>query len=512
MLFSEKLDFLMRLTKTTNTALSIVTSLDPSHISRLRRGERRPAREENYVLAMAAYFACHCDSEHQGIVLKDVLKLQPLFPLTDEEAMTKAIAKWLTQEDKDDAKSAEAFLNSLINFRFNKTQHYKEVPAPEEMFSPAPVSAVYYGDDGKRQAVLEFLVLVLRQPKPQKLLLFSDENLSWLTEDKEFIARWSSLLLQVIAKGNKIKIIHNINRDINEMLAAITGWVPIYMTGAIEPYYFPKLRDTTYKRTLFIAPETAAVVSSSIESNTVTAANFLIRDNRAIQSFVQEYQGYLAFCRPLLRVFTAQNFSEYLETLRTFEKQAADTITKTNALSINTLPLAAAERLIRRLATVESEAILNYHNNRIAMGEKTLRHNRVYDIIRLPDVKSVNKGKVKLTYPNIWEKQDVFYTAEEFRLHLQNIVRLLRYYENYHVYIKESSEDEGYLISVKEDLGVIVARDSYPTTVFTINESNMTAAFWDYLKRYVDGKKNFREKRQQTIARLEAMINSLTEK
>ena len=44
MRFSEKLDYLMKVTNTTNSALASSTSLDASYISRLRRGVRNLLR------------------------------------------------------------------------------------------------------------------------------------------------------------------------------------------------------------------------------------------------------------------------------------------------------------------------------------------------------------------------------------------------------------------------------------------------------------------------------------
>ena len=88
------------------------------------------------------------------------------------------------------------------------------------------------------------------------------------------------------------------------MLSAINQWMPLYMSGAIEPYFYPKKRDGIFKRTLFVAPETAAVISNSVVDQVYSAANILYRDRDAVTSFAEEFQQYLRLCRPLMRVFT----------------------------------------------------------------------------------------------------------------------------------------------------------------------------------------------------------------
>ena len=78
MKFCEKLDFLMKLTNTTNSALALYTKLDPSHISRLRRGQRNTLRNTGSIQLMAAYFARNTKADYQRKALADVLKTTPL--------------------------------------------------------------------------------------------------------------------------------------------------------------------------------------------------------------------------------------------------------------------------------------------------------------------------------------------------------------------------------------------------------------------------------------------------
>lgn len=55
-MFSEKLDYLMNLTNTTNSNLANSVSLDPSYISRLRSGARTPVKDALYLESMADFF------------------------------------------------------------------------------------------------------------------------------------------------------------------------------------------------------------------------------------------------------------------------------------------------------------------------------------------------------------------------------------------------------------------------------------------------------------------------
>jgi hypothetical protein len=89
---------------------------------------------------------------------------------------------------------------------------------------------------------------VLQSKNPQTLLLYSDEDMGWLTGNREFTLKWSSMLNQVIKRGNKIKIIHTVDRGFDEMLSAIREWVPLYMTGRKRVYHQRKTHHNKFKR------------------------------------------------------------------------------------------------------------------------------------------------------------------------------------------------------------------------------------------------------------------------
>ena len=55
--------------------------------------------------------------------------------------------------------------------------------------------------------------MILQEKEPQTLLLFSDENMAWLYEDAAFADRRAELFTHVILKGNRVRIIHTVTRN-----------------------------------------------------------------------------------------------------------------------------------------------------------------------------------------------------------------------------------------------------------------------------------------------------------
>ncbi|HBI26184.1 MAG TPA: transcriptional regulator [Peptococcaceae bacterium] len=509
MTFAEKLDLLMNITNTSNSLLAHSISLDASFISRLRRGVRAPAKNANYIQAMSGYFARCCQAEYQKTALWKAIRTSSPIQPQSTDSMASLIEQWLWEPAQDDSDPIDELLESMIDFRFKRMETAATVDLPIIDNQAIAETEVLHGVKGKRAAVLTFLSLVISNKHPQTLLLFSDEDLSWLTEDPEFTAKWSALMLQVLKNGNRIKMIHTINRNLDEMLSGIKGWIPLYMTGAIEPYYYPKTRDGLFRRTLFIAPDTAAVSSSSVHSGTQNTANFFTTNRDAIRALASEYNNLIALCRPLMRIFNHNHQGNYLETLAEFEEEAGDTIAKTDMLTNITIPEEAAASILVRLSDVIANRLRTYQQRRIKTFYDKLATHRFTEILSLPDLETILAGKAVVNLSAIPNETQVFYTPREYYLHLQNILRLLKTYDNYRIHLTGTKQLEGNMIYVKEDVGVLVGRTAVPAVIFAINESNMTAAFWDYMNVLLPKEYTSTKNRSHTIEEIETLAAQL---
>ncbi len=509
MLFAEKLNLLMNITRTSNSLLARNIALDASFISRLRRGVRTPVESAGYIPAMARYFARICNSDYQKAALFEVIKNSSSIKPHESENMETLLLNWLLEKTPDHPGSIDDFLKEVARFQFKRP-----APAAEEaaaLSDPRPLKDVeiFYGVEGKRTAVLHFLSLVLQNKTPQTLLLYSNEDLRWLSEDHDYFARWTTLMFQILKNGNRVKMIHTINRDFDEMLTGIKGWVPIYMTGSIEPYYCPRTRDGIFRRTLFIAPQTAAVTSSSVRDGIENTANLLFTRQEAILALQTEYNDFLALCRPLMHIFNPFNQRDYLEILAEFEAEKSDTILKTNTLSNITMPTQLTLRLIEHLPNSTAESLLAYLQEKTSRLFALLENHCFTEILILPELETILQGRVVMEFSDIPGGIPASYTPQEFKEHLENVIRMLKTHKNYHVHLINDKQPDGSMVYVKEGVGVLVGKTTPPSVFFAINESNMTAAFWDYINIHPLANTENKSNRQPAISRLETVAAQL---
>ncbi|MCK9478733.1 MAG: hypothetical protein M0R40_04440 [Firmicutes bacterium] len=500
--FTEKLDFLMKITRTTNSQMALRLSLDASYISRLRTGKRLIPKNTELLHLMSEYFERNLTDNTSIKIVSEMMRAIP------GENLASSIVGWFTRdEEKAEEKTSGQvvrFLDSLSEFTPKNTTLKG---APAGLFQTTDeVISVYYGVEGKRRAAILFLSEVALCNKPQTLLLHSSEEMSWMLDDPTFRQQWGMLMFAVLNKGNRIKIIHVVDRGIDEMLESITSWMPLYMTGLIEPYYYPKKRDNIFKQTMFIAPETSAVISHSVNDKTKGAANVLFRDKSAVTAYVGAYNEYLGLCRPLFKIFTGCNIQAFLDMMAEFEKKEANTMEKTSSLSFLTIPKTLLTKFLENTAEDEAQKILAVHAARVSDFKKLLNTCSYTEVISLPDIKSLFDKKVKADMSILMKGGIISYTPQNYIEHMQNIINLLKINENYHAHIISKPLDDRYIVYCREDRGVIVAKTSQPPVVLATDESQLTAAFWDFLKHTVGRNKYEHPDNEKTIERLQEYI------
>ena len=114
-----------------------------------------------------------------------------------------------------------------------------------------------------------------------------------------------------------------------------------------------------------------------------------------------------------------------------------------------------------------------------------------------------------MNFSDMLNESLLFYTPGEYSQHLQNIIRLLKTYDNYHVHLTSDNHLDGSMIYVREDLGVLFGKTLPPSFIFAINENKMTNAFWDYMNLLIKRESKYKTNRNYTIAELETMVARL---
>ena len=172
------------------------------------------------------------------------------------------------------------------------------------------------------------------------------------------------------------------------------------------------------------------------------------------------------------------------------------------------MPEKVASSILSRNAGMSSN-FFDYQKERTALFEKNILTNSFTEVIAMRSVETVINGGVKVSLSDMLSADTIYYTAEEYISHLENLVLLLEKYENFHVAFTSNSSEDHYMVYVKEDFGAIVAKTTVPPVTLSIGENNLKAAFWDYLINITGSEGAGLRGRDESIKRLSEYIRRL---
>ncbi len=468
MTFSEKLNILMNLTGTSNSELGRALSYDPSYINRVRAGKRGLPRRQPFVKPASEFFAEAIVTPVQQHAAATLLPRGMPWP-EDPKQGAEYLLRWLEATPEEMSEPLGQFFQSI------------STAAPAELKSEVQLdltpteedTVFFYGNEGKREAVLRLLADACEN-RAGTLHLVSDESMAWLAESVSFQRRWIAMLIRFLEQGGQITIIHTIDRSLDEMLLAVQRWMPLYMTGRIQSYYCPRVRDGICRRSLFVAPGLAALVGCSILENTENMANLLTREPKAVAGYEEEFNNYLAICRPLIDIYREGQGQE-------LEKRFLHLLTGDG-------PLLTASPIPFAPGRSGSPAMEQAFQQRLTRGEE------VMELLHLPDPSDRDLGPLPLPLSDMMGTSDQSYTPEELRDRVRDAMERCRQYHNYRaVFTHRLPAAITILARNREE--VLIFPSAPPTTVFALAEPRLVSALWDYLQRAVgqsDQKRSYR--------------------
>lgn len=498
--FGEKLNILMSITNTSAQDLSKATSIDTAYINKLLCQTNVPIKSKKNISEIISYFTQKIDSHYKITAICDVFSINPsTFPDTKEK-MINILSDILCLSESNQLKKNQPQLNKeLFDSQYLSDAKIIDV-------------ACFHGLKGRQNAYILFLNLILKSEKTNTVYLSSDDDILWLLENPKLTKHILELTTKVLAKGNKIIIIHDVKQTFYDMLHTVEMWFPLYASGLVIPYCYQNKKDALIGRTLFLAPDVAGIVSTSTGDNFENKTDFFIKDKSILCGFVKEFNYYLSLCKPLLKVFTNHTILDFHKLVDETDFIDEDFILKPITLSRLTIPDELMKKILNRQLSDKDEAnlIFNYCSIKHKLFLNSLDKNTTYDIITLPDIKTVLEKKVKFPSHNPLNNEHIYYTPQEYIEHLENMIFLLKNYKNYHVNIQKQNILPDCSIFIRKNVGMIFIKKSEKDPfIFTISEPSFTDSFWDYMYINANPFEDSDIKRKKAISKIKSFIKKI---
>ena len=482
--FADKLDRVMTLLELSNGKLASHLGVDASLISRYRGGYTFPREKPLFAAAMSDFLFTCAEESGKAEALAELCSLKVL------ELDPEALAEWLFGLPGDSPSSfAKALLRSLNNFTPGRGVP-AAVPEPPEV-EAAPY---YTGTGGLRSAVIRFLTDASQSGG--ELLLYSDEPMDWMAGDRDYFALWASLMIKCVKSGVRIKIIHNLDRAGKEMVEAISGWFPLYISGMIEPYVFRVARNSRFCHTFFLRRGKACIKSCFPVGSGDGRRYDYITEDAYLNELEHEFDTMLSGAVPVLKTYPATMSGDF----RTFRIDAKGPRSYLlSELPVVTMPEALLTRMLDRAAIGEAqraEALAYYHKAR-KMFMNTLR-NDVVDLLLYPldgDEPHTPRANFSLDLLEL----SMEYTPEEYAKHIAALRALVRRKDNLRLTLLPSAPFRDLQIVAMGD-AVTVLRCRAPYAAFVFSSPMLTQSISDYFASLIELHSTDRD---ATVRRLE---------
>lgn len=491
--YGTKLNAVINIADISNIRLSKMLHIDPSSISRFKKGLRIPKANKKLTDDI-------CNVLFNRVWelgrISELLKLAgiPAQLSADKEECYERFCGWLCDFEAEDTSS---FVENLLD---NISSFSADVKTPLPAFDEAAPDkiirdkkSVYFGTDGLRCAVIRFLGNAICAGA-KELFLYSDQNIDWMTHDIAFRLKWMALMRECVGRGIKIHIIHNINRSLDEMSAAINSWLPLYMSGMIEPYYCNMQGESRFSTTVFLCPSVACISSVHVCGCEDKGIYRYDTDGETLKVYGMYYKKLFGMSKPLVRIYR-----EY-ERGKTVQSDGRGVTAIHCTLSLATMPETLIKSMIKRtgLDDAAGRRVISEWSAKSRAFAGELKGGYVHECICPAEDELLFDGDV----PVDLQSASITYTPQEYREHIKNIIALSESNPNYRFYALPDTPFTNISVVISEK-SVAVTRLLPPQITFAFSHHAMRDAFSGYAD-YLKGQ--YKQDKITTKRRLERYV------
>lgn len=420
--------------------LSKFLNYDASYLSRIRNKTRIPSDKDIFINSFIDYTL----KRYNNDILKELIK---------NDINYDNIKNWLLTNKIKEDNDMNYFLNELDEFNLNdfiKNINFDSLQLPNVPFYRAKTKR-YYGIEGMKYAELDFLKATALSKSKEDIFMCSDMPLDNVEKDIEFKKRGMYILAVTLQKGLRLNIIHNLERPFDEIMNALKNWLPLYMTGQVNSYYFKNLKNTVYHHINYTSGS-VILTGECINNNIDKCKYYVSTNNKDLEYYKEKRDMLLKEATSLMDIYKEEDIDNF----NTFILKDKDIKCDRKRL-YSTLPIFTIEdklllKILKRnkINKDNIDKIMKYKKEEEINTLKILKTNKINDIIYKLN-KNDFKKDIYLSLENIFCNLKIKYNYEEYLAHYDNTL---------------SYKNNNYIISINKhktfnNLNIFILKDNY---------------------------------------------------
>ena len=457
--------------------LSHFLNFDSSYISRIRNGQRRPSNPQDFAQNVSKYIAGHCSESDKVTIAKLVHCTTD--EINNDSLCRDKIIHWLLNEQIEKKDVVLPFLSKLDEFDLNefiRSIHFDKLKVPSVPFQ-LPTSKNYYGIDEMCEGTLDFFKATVLSKSKEDLIANDDTPMADKANGTDFMKKYIFAVALTLKKGLHIHFIHNINRPFEEMMMGLEGWIPMYMTGQISPYYLKDVHNKLFGHFLY-SSGAAALSGECIMDYHQNGKMYLTKNKTEMSYYRQRALDILSKASPLMDIYRIESKDAFYSFVE------RDIVTPGNRRSIlSALPIhTLSEELLLQILNhnhieeADKKRILDFAKKQRQLYENILSNRQIIDEIPVISEMEFLEQPMLLPLSEIFYEKDIVYTYAEYLEHMEQTITYSQNNSNYTVKQNSRYPFKNIQIRILEGKWVVISKNKTPAIHFVIHNPQLRNA------------------------------------
>ena len=457
--------------------LSHFLNFDSSYISRIRNGQRRPSNPQDFAENVSKYIAGHSSESDKVTIAKLVHCTAD--EINNDSLCRDKIIHWLLNEQIEKKDLVLPFLSKLDEFDLNefiRSIHFDELKVPSVPFQ-LPTSKNYYGINEMCEGTLDFFKATVLSKSKEDLIANDDTPMADKANGTDFMKKYIFAIALTLKKGLHIHFIHNINRPFEEMMMGLEGWIPMYMTGQISPYYLKDVHNKLFGHFLY-SSGAAALSGECIMDYHQNGKMYLTKNKTEMSYYRQRALDILSKASPLMDIYRIESKDAFYSFVE------RDIVTPGNRRSIlSALPIhTLSEELLLQILNhnhieeADKKRILDFAKKQRQLYENILSNRQIIDEIPVISEMEFLEQPMLLPLSEIFYEKDIVYTYAEYLEHMEQTITYSQNNSNYTVKQNSRYPFKNIQIRILEGKWVVISKNKAPAIHFVIHNPQLRNA------------------------------------
>lgn len=452
---------------------------DPSYISKIRNEYILPRNITNFSSQISKYITTFFNDDISKKTLCNILNCNIEDINTDDKYSNKITLYLCNNNTAKSKDSTFEFLKELDNFDLN--EFYNQINFEKKLLPILPIerhkTKEYYGLKGYKKAQEEMLKTIILSKSKEDIFFYSNMSIANASKDSNFKTKFIKGISYILKKGIHINMVHDIDRPFEELMIGLVGWIPLYMTGMINPYYFKNNQNNLYK-VIKITSGTASLFGIGVSGNMNNAKFTLSTKPTNVKHSKDNSEQLLKKANPLMKIYTSENKDKFNDIVNETSKINANRRNILYNLPIYTIEEKLLDKILNRnkINSSDKKIIKKYYHKEQNRIKEILKNNTILDEF------NINQVNQKLSLSGLFYNKEITYTESEFKKHLNNIKDFKKNNKNYNYLINNKYVFKNININIIENNSVIISKAksraitfyiTHPKLVSTINKLNI---------------------------------------